>query len=146
MSSTGNFPGAYTTAGERIYYTATDEQGNLIPYRVDPDWQGMGMGMMMPGQLACATCHGKDGKGGWHYMHMRIMKAPDIRWETLSGEDAGHYDSHGDEHAGYGLEQFRQAVVEGQHPDGDPLSDNMPRWDLRDDELESLIEFLKSLK
>ena len=46
---------------------------------------------------------------------------------------------------GYDLETFRLAVVKGQHPDGDPLKDDMPRWDMDDQDLADLAEFLQSL-
>jgi len=37
------------------------------------------------------------------------------------------------------------AVVEGKHPDGEPLKDDMPRWSIRDQDLRDLAEYLKSL-
>ncbi len=65
-----------------------------------------------------------------------------IRWSVLGGElgkkpdDAGeHGEGHADEHTGYGLEAFRLALVEGRHPGGEALGDDMPRWDISDDDL-----------
>jgi mono/diheme cytochrome c family protein len=114
----------------------------------------MGGGMMMfMGKLACASCHGPDARGGIHRMHMHIMNSPDIRWKVLSGEehsegeahegDASHEHAHS--HEGYSLDAFRMAVTEGKHPDGDLLSDEMPRWQIGNDDLKDLAEFLKSL-
>jgi CRISPR/Cas system type I-B associated protein Csh2 (Cas7 group RAMP superfamily) len=40
---------------------------------------------------------------------------------------------------------FNMAVVDGEHPDGQPLDGNMPRWQMSDADLADLFEFLKSL-
>ena len=130
--------------GEMIYYTATNDSGNQIPYTGGP---AFGSGMMMGSSLTCASCHGADGRGGVHTMHMQVMDAPDIRYASLTSEADEHgEDSHSDEHGEYDLEDFRRAVVLGQHPDGDPLSSDMPRWRMGDDDLIELFEFLKTLK
>jgi len=144
-------PGANGTTseenGERVYFTATNDAGERIRYRGGPDFGGM----MMGSYLTCASCHGPEARGGTHFMHMQVMDAPDIRYEALQGEADEHSgDEHeGDEHAHeggeYTLEDFRSAVVEGVHPDGEPLSRDMPRWDMSDQDLEDLFEFLKSL-
>jgi mono/diheme cytochrome c family protein len=36
-------------------------------------------------------------------------------------------------------------VVEGQHPDGEPLSNDMPRWNMDDQDLDDLADYLQSL-
>ena len=80
-------------------------------------------------------------------MHMEIMDAPDIRYDALSNEEGelegGH--AHEDEHNGYDLDSFRLAVIEGILPDGEPLSRDMPRWRMDDEDLVDLFEFVKSL-
>ncbi len=83
-------------------------------------------------------------------MHMEVMDAPDIRWSALAGdehageeqEDNGHEADHAGE---YDLRTFRQAVVEGEHPDGEPLSPDMPRWHMSQESLEALRDYLRSL-
>jgi cytochrome c oxidase subunit 2 len=139
-------PGAFDSNGERIYFTSTSETDTRISYRGGPD---IGM-MMMGGTLTCASCHGPDAKGGKHLMHMRIMDSPDIRWEALEheeeeehaeGEEAGH----AEDHRGYDIEDFTRAVVEGKHPDGKPLKDDMPRWNISDEDIVDLVNYLKSL-
>lgn len=155
-STTGNSgtawgSGAFASNGERIYFTATNEDGEQIDYSGGP---GSG-GMMMGGELACASCHGPQGRGGEHMMHMEIMDAPAIYWSALAehgGEEDGHDEAEqqaeGDGHVdegGYSIETFKLAVVEGQHPDGEPLSADMPRWDMSDEVLRDLAEFLKTL-
>jgi mono/diheme cytochrome c family protein len=85
--------------------------------------------------------HGSDGRGGEHYIHMWPMDAPDIRYKALSGEA----DAHGSQNGVYALEDFRQAVVYGRHADGERLDPDMPRWQLNDQDLADLFEYLKTL-
>lgn len=140
--------GAFGSNGERIYFTATSDRGATIAYAGGP-----ASGMMMGGgSLACASCHGAGGRGGVHTMHMQTMNAPDIRWSVLAGEMEGEHGGeseaeggHGEMEAGYDLETFGLAVVEGKHPDGTPLSANMPRWNIGDEDLADLAEYLKTL-
>ena len=129
--------------GESIYFTATNDQGESIPYEGGPVFGGM----MMQSRLACVTCHGADGRGGTHIMHMQVMDAPDIRYVTLDGKEEEHGNNgepmdHGQ--GEYNLDMFRQAVVDGKHPDGEVLSTDMPRWKLSDQDLAALFEYLKS--
>jgi len=133
-------PGSFDSNGERIYFTGTNDRSQRIPYRGGPD---IGM-MMMGGAYTCASCHGPDGKGGVHAMQMETMDAPDIRWSALAAheaEEAGNQDKN----AAYTLEIFRLAVVEGKHPDGDPLKTDMPRWNIDDQDLGDLADYLQSL-
>ncbi len=86
-------------------------------------------------------------------MHMNTMDAPDIRWDTLSGESESDEHSSEDELAGedsatmnhgeYGFDAFRSAVVDGEHPDGEALHSDMPRWRMTDADLRDVAEFLK---
>ena len=134
--------------GERIYFTGTNLEGERIRYTGGPDFGGMMMGSF----LTCASCHGVNARGGRHVMHMQVMEAPDIRIAALSAE-AHHEEGAGDEagdHGGgeegfaYTLEDFRRAVVEGRHPNGEPLDSNMPRWQLSEGDLRDLYNFLAS--
>lgn len=136
--------GASVGNGERIYFTATSTRGGRIRYAGGPNFGGM----MMGSYLTCASCHGPEGRGGLHQMHMQLMDAPDIRYVALSSEtgEHGHEENeHNDDHGEYGMEAFRKAVVEGQHPDGEPLSREMPRWQMREEDLADLFAFLKSI-
>ena len=149
---TGWGQGSFDSNGERIYFTATSERDSNITYSGGPETDMM----MGGGYLACASCHGPDAQGGVHVMMgMQTMDAPDIRWDSLAGEtEDGHGDEeegHGEEGAGHGegeydLEQFRMAVVEGKHPDGEPLDEDMPRWDINEEDLEDLAEYLMTLE
>lgn len=133
-----------TRNGEMIYFTATNRTGERITFRDGPDFGGM----MMGSYLTCASCHGLEARGGYHIMHMTPMDAPDIRYKALIDEENEHADEngeHGDEHADYDLDAFRLAVIEGKHPDGEPLSYLMPRWEMSEEDLRDLFFFLKSI-
>jgi hypothetical protein len=132
--------GSFDTNGERIYFTATNEEGERIRYSGGPR-----TGMMISGFLSCASCHGSDGRGGEHIMHMQIMDAPDIRWESLIHEVEEHLENVDNQHGEYDLEMFRRAVSEGEHPDGEPISNDMPRWHIGERDLEDLAEYLMSI-
>ena len=123
--------GAFGSNGERIYFTATSDRGTEITYTGGPasnGWMMMGGG----GRLACASCHGPDGRGGVHSMGMmQVMDAKDIRWSVLEGE--------------FDAEKFRLAVTEGQDPNGTQLNTDMPRWKIGSDDLADLIDYLKTL-
>lgn len=140
---TGWGEGAFDSNGERIYFTATSSRDTRITYSGGPDYDMM----MGGGYLACASCHGPDARGGLHaMMGMAVMDAPDIRWESLAGEAGeGHGEEEGHNEGEFDLEQFRLAVVEGKHPDGEPLSEDMPRWNITDEDLEDLAEYLMTL-
>lgn len=122
--------------GEQIYFTASSQRGGRITYSGGPQFGGM-----MGSYLTCASCHGPEAGGGRHRMHMIVMDAPDIRYVALSEE----MEEHGGEDEMYDLEAFRMAVIDGQHPDGDALDVAMPRWQMSDENLADVFEFLKSL-
>ena len=135
----------FTSSGEQIYFTAINDRGQRISYSGGSNFGGMMMGRGT--NLACASCHGSDGRGGIHTMHMDVMDAPDIRFAALSNEaDELGDDEHGDEHGEYDLEAFRRAVVDGKHPDGDELNRDMPRWRMDDKDLADLFIFLETLR
>lgn len=135
-----NGSGNFASNGERIYFTATDNDGNYIPYTGGPAYGGM----MMGSALACVSCHGPNGRGGVHPMHMQTMDAPPITYDALVQmmmEESGGTP----QPAGYTLEDFRRSVILGQHPDGDQLDQDMPRWQLSDQDLSDLFDFIKTL-
>ena len=129
--------GQFTSNGQQIYFTATDQNGNFIPYTGGPSFGGM-----MGGYLSCASCHGNDGHGGTHYMHMQVMDAPAINYDALikmKQEDSGGTPND------YSLGDLRGAVVDGHDTGGKQLDQNMPRWQMNDNDLADLLAFLKTL-
>ena len=142
LTSGPSWGGSFASNGERIYFTATNDSGEAIHYTGGSG----GGGMMGSSSQACATCHGADGRGGQRGgMMMQTINAPDIRYQSLASE--GEHEE-GDGHngdVGYDLETFRMAVVEGQHPNGEQLNSVMPRWQLVDEDLSDLFDYLKSM-
>lgn len=131
-------PTGYRSNGEQIYFTATSQRGTPITSDMG---SGIGMGMMGGGMMTCASCHGPDGRGGRVRVMMRVFEAPDIRYQTLTSEE------HGEdmEHEPYTDEDIKRAITEGVEPDGEMLDWPMPRWTMSDEDLDDLLQFLKTL-
>ncbi len=136
--------GRYTSNGERIYMSGTSVNG-----RISYSGGNIGNGMMGGQQLACASCHAPNARGGPHVMHMTAMNAPDIRWSTLTeaghGDDGDHDQSGEMEHPPYDKTTFKRAVTQGLDPGGEPLDDDMPRWRMSEQDLDDLIAFLQTM-
>lgn len=131
----------YESNGERIYFSATSASGDPILAEMP------GMHRMPGGMLACADCHGPDGRGGDVTMMMDTFTAPDIRFSTLT--DADHAESEGaghEDHPAYTEETIKRAITQGIDLAGDPLDWPMPRWNLSAGDLDDLVEFLMTLK
>jgi mono/diheme cytochrome c family protein len=123
--------------GEQIYFRATGLAGNAITYSGGPPFGGM---MMGGGMLTCATCHGPEGHGGNVMMRMQVIDAPPIDYPDLvsmAQSDAGK--------SSYTIEDFRNAVIQGKDVDGSDLDQDMPRWQMSDQDLTDLFAFLKTL-
>ena len=89
------------------------------------------------------------GRGGSHKMYNYTMNAPDIRYPALQHRkleletaQASHLAKGTAE---YNLEDLRQAVTHGKHTDGSDLDRYMPRWEISDEDLADVLDFLKSL-
>ncbi len=118
---------AYASNGQQIYFTGTSQSGSPIL----PEMQGMRM--MPPGHLACASCHGPDGRGGKVSMMMSTFSAPDIRWSVLSQE-------------GYTTDTLKRAISEGLDESGDALEWQMPRWRMSAGDMNDLVNYLQTLQ
>lgn len=126
----------YQSNGERIFFTGRNDAGERISYT-----GGAAVGMMGGPRLTCASCHGNDARGRSRTFHMDRVEAPDIRWSSLAASD----EHRGEQHQGYDLDAFASAVRNGLHEDGEPLSGDMPRWQLSDDDLRDLARYLQTL-
>ncbi len=122
--------------GRQIYFAATSQRGTPITSDM-----GMGMGMMRGGMMACATCHGADGRGGQVQMMMRVFEAPDVRYQTLTSAEHGEET----EHESYTDETIKQAITQEVKPDGELLDWPMARWRTSEQDLDDLIAYLKVL-
>ena len=58
----GAFANGFSSNGERIYFTGSNERGVRITYRGGPAFGSPGM--MMNTHLTCAACHGVEASGG----------------------------------------------------------------------------------
>lgn len=137
-----NYPqqSGFASNGQQIYFTATDQSGQPVSYSGGPNFGGM----MMGSYLTCASCHGNNGQGGAHYMRMQVMDAPAINYDGLvqmKQKDSGGTPQPG----GYSLADFRGAVTQGRDTSGKQLDQNMPRWQMSDQDLADLLAFLKTL-
>jgi mono/diheme cytochrome c family protein len=131
---------SYSSNGERIYVSATSSSGQRIT---------SSGGVMMMHQLACVNCHGSDGKGGRvGLMMMATLDVPDITWHNLTQEDGHDGPEDGeehDEHPPYTEETLKRAITRGLDPAGEPLDEAMPRWRMSEDDLDDLVDFIKTL-
>lgn len=94
-------------------------------------------------RLACASCHGPQGRGGPVTMMMQTFEAPNITWPSLTEE----HDEAGEmEHPPYTEETVKRAITQGVDPAGHPLDGAMPHWSMSEQDLDDLVSYLKTLK
>lgn len=124
----------YVSNGQMIYFTGRNERGERIPFDGGPRWLYMHGG-------GCAACHGPDGRGGAPVM-MGTELPGDIRYHHLIEEEEHE---HGEEHPPYTDELIGRAITLGLDPAGEPLDLTMPRWHMSEQDLDDLLEFLKTL-
>ncbi len=136
--STQRQGGGSASNGQQIYFTATDQNGQYISYTGGPYFGGM----MMGSYLTCASCHGSDAHGGTHYIHMQAIDTPAINYAALI--EMKKQDSGGNP-TDYSLDDFRGAVVDGHDTAGNQLDQNMPHWQMSDQDLQALLDYLKTL-
>lgn len=132
----------FESNGERIYFTGTSSSGDAIGAQMP------GMHRMQGGGMACADCHGPDGRGGTFRVMMGSYRAPDIRYETLTAKQHEHEESEGEhqEHPPYTDETIIRAITDGVDPSGEQLAFPMPRWQMSESDLNDLLDYLKALE
>ncbi len=131
---------SFGSNGERIYFTATSSSGEPITYSGS---------IQMMQSITCANCHGPDGKGGRVNMMMSSFNVPDITWDKLTQEEHLEEDADKDEHEEhppYTEETLKSAIIRGINPDGEPFDEEMPRWRMSGQDLDDLVEFIKTLE
>ncbi|HIE27446.1 TPA: c-type cytochrome [Candidatus Poribacteria bacterium] len=129
----------YESNGERIFFTGINDAGERIRFSGGPWWLWMHGG-------GCASCHGTDGRGGFPVM-MGTEIPPNITYEalTLGEHEHGGGEEAGEEHEPYTDELIKQAIAKGLDASGEPLDLTMPRWQMNDEDLNNLIDYLKTL-
>lgn len=120
--------------GRSIYETGIGRDGRAIHARMQ------GNITLSGAVIACINCHGKDGRGGGE----AFIRAPDIRWFNLSKPFAARRS--GTAEPAYDRASFARAVRLGISPGGRKLDPVMPRTDLADDEIDSLIDYLTHIE
>jgi hypothetical protein len=83
--------------------------------------------------LACARCHGSDGRGG----REGGIEVPSVVWRTLSLPTRHR--------PGYDIEALAVALAQGRDPAGHALHPVMPRFELDRGQVEALARFLEQL-
>ena len=83
----------------------------------------------------CAGCHGEDGRG----KREGGVVIPAIYWRAMQRR-------HPMEDRDALMRRLASAIREGRTPDGRQLSTMMPRYPLRDEELEDLLHFLEGIE
>lgn len=118
----------FQSNGERIYFTATSNSGK-------PIISSIGAMTMRGGMMSCAACHGADGKGGRGRMMMWTFNASDIRYSSLASGEKPYTD-----------DLIKRAITEGLDSEGKRLKPPMPVWQMSDNDLNDLLDYLKTLK
>lgn len=129
----------FDSNGEMIFYTGINENGDRIQFDGGPGWIYMHGG-------ACVSCHGEGGKGGV-VPHMCYEEAPSITYHDLTEEEHEEHAKEGEEeaHPPYTDETIKKAISEGLNPAEEELDPCMPRWEMSDEDLEDVLEYLKGL-
>ena len=115
----------FKTNGESIYFTGVSQKNGRIQFNKGPSWMGEYGGN-------CGGCHGPEGKGGVPILDSDIV-ATDTGYKALT--DAGYTDR-----------LIKLAITDGLNPEDETLDIVMPRYNMSDDDLNDLIEFLKTFE
>jgi len=117
----------FSSDGERIFFKGVNSRGEFI--KNSHGMEGVG----------CAMCHGANAGG----MRMMMMDVPPLKWDSLT-DPKGHTHPNGRNHPAFTESSFKACVIAGMDPAGNKLSTMMPRWEMTDEDLDSLIEYLKT--
>ena len=129
---------SFSSNGERIFFTATSKNGPIAIKEGPP--------MLKSAVKGCAHCHGRDGKGG-HSLDATGIKGPDIRYKTLTVKYSGYLgflEAKGEKISGGIDTLIKRAITDGEGPVY-KLNIAMPRWLMTEDDLNDVIEYLKTL-
>ncbi|HEX9093448.1 MAG TPA: cytochrome c [Coriobacteriia bacterium] len=134
--------GAFSSNGQRIYYTGADAAGPIPRTVAGAGVSGFGMmGNGMMGDVACVGCHGEDGRGGRVRMMLGTVDIADVRYSTLATPRS----EEGTTVPGWTDSDIARAIRDGVEPNGQPLKAPMPRWSMSDADIADVIAYLKEL-
>jgi len=126
---------AAESRGKQIYLRGTSQSGAEILAYVGES------SLEMPGaSMACANCHGTDGHGKAE----GSINPTDITAESLT-KPYGVIHADGRKHPAYSTRAFETAITRGIDPAGNRLSNVMPRYSLKREDLSDLIAYLSRL-
>jgi ABC-type branched-subunit amino acid transport system substrate-binding protein len=121
--------------GKQIYLQGTSQSGRQILAYVGE------AALEMPGAtMACANCHGLDGRG----KPEGSISPSDITPESLT-KPYGVIHADGRKHPAYTERAFEAAITRGIDPAGNRLSNVMPRYSIARDDLSDLIAYVARL-
>ena len=121
--------------GKQIYLRGMSQSGTEILAYVGES------SLEMPGAtMACANCHGTDGRG----KPEGSINPSDITAESLT-KPYGVIHPDGRKHPAYSPRAFETAITRGIDPAGNHLSNVMPRYNLKREDLSDLIAYLARL-
>jgi len=124
----------YSGNGAQLFYTGRTSSGAPVSV-VAPSARGDGTP-----SLACADCHGADGRGLTLAVVGGTIRTPDITYDVLTTPQV-HRSNRAYSDATLGL-----TLRTGIRVDGYTLNPQMPRWYLSPEDMADLIEHLKSLE
>lgn len=119
----------FSSNGEKIFFRGMNSKGEFI--KNSHGMQGVG----------CAMCHGANAQG----MRMMMMDVPPLKWDYLT-DPKGHTHPNGRTHPPFTESSFKSCVLAGIDPAGNELSAMMPRWQMSNEDLTSLIDYFKTHK
>jgi ABC-type branched-subunit amino acid transport system substrate-binding protein len=121
--------------GKQIYLRGSSQSGRQILAYVGES------ALEMPGSsMACANCHGLDGRG----KPEGSISPSDITPESLT-KPYGVIHDDGRKHPAYTERAFEAAITRGIDPAANRLSNVMPRYSIARDDLSDLIAYLARL-
>jgi ABC-type branched-subunit amino acid transport system substrate-binding protein len=121
--------------GKQIYLNGTSPSGQEITAIL-----GAGDNDAPGSLMACANCHGFDGRGN---PEGGVIPS-NITWEDLT-KPYGRTHASGRRHPAYTELSLAQAITEGVDPAGNELAAAMPKYRMSREDLADLIAYLKRL-
>ncbi|HSP78811.1 MAG TPA: c-type cytochrome, partial [Myxococcaceae bacterium] len=102
----------------------------------------LGAGVRLPGTaVPCVNCHGEDGAG----RPEGGVLPPEITWTELV-KPYGHVHPTGRRHPAFDEKSVARAISGGVDPGGNRLDPAMPRYSLAQEDMTSLLAWLKRLE
>src|SRR5712691_10901152 len=118
--------------GKQIYLHGTSASGREMTASLGDDAAGL-----PAASLACAGCHGQDGRG----KPEGGIEPPNVTWDSLT-KSYGHRHPDGRDHPAYTELSIRPAIIMGIDPAGNKLGVAMPKYTMSAQDLTCLVAYL----